>query len=173
VGHLNDKNELHSAVASWQWEHGTRILYMIEMDGHQYAYADYEQNILENASLDQKVVYRSATKDELQVQLVASVQEYVKMVAGSVDALKEKFYGGPDGETWQSLVDFLEQLELLQQALVKLGAQYADNSRFSAMLAELLQAVQSKDSLTVGDLLTFQWATWLKELDARLKACSA
>jgi hypothetical protein len=173
VGSLLDKRDIASALATWQQEHEAQVLYLIELDGCQYPYADYAQGIWDSYSGDQKIILRSATKDELQLQLVTSVQEYIKELSQSLENLSAMFYARPDKRAWNSLSDFLEQLELLQQSLLKIGGQYLDNARFSTMLEELLHAMEIQDSVSVGDILAFRWLLWLQELDNQLTVCSA
>lgn len=173
IGYLSNKQELISALTVWQRKHEAQTLYLVDLNGCQYPYADYIQSILDNCSGEEKVMFLSATKDELYLQLVASIQEYIGVISQSLTKLSEMFYVRPDSEAWHELANFLDQLELLQQSLLKLNGQYLDQVLFSTMLEKLLRAMEIRDNVSVGDLLAYQWLSWLQELDTSLRVCSA
>ena len=174
VGNLADKQEIISALSAWQREHGTRIYYLVVLGNRQYSYSDYWPGILdEYAASAQQVAILSATQEELLLQLVSSIQEYLERVLDSLNELSRRFYANPNREAWVSLADFLEGLDFLQKSLLRIGGQYLDDGRFVGMLQELLQAMENRDSVSVADLLAFEWKEWLLEVNKSLKVYTA
>ncbi len=174
VGNLADKQEIMSALSDWQREHGTRFFYLVAVGNRQYRYSDYWPCILEEyAASEQKVTILSATQEELLLQLVSSLQEYLERVLGSLNELSRRFYANPNQEAWVLLADFLEGLEFLQNSLSRIGGRYLDDGRFVRMLQELLQAMENQDSVSVADLLAYEWKEWLLEVNKSLKVCTA
>jgi hypothetical protein len=174
VGNLAGKQEIIAALSAWQREHGTRIFYLVVLGNSQYSYSDYWPGILdEYAASEQQVTILSATQEELLLQLVSSIQEYLEQVLGSLHELSRRFYANPNREAWVSLADFLEGLDFLQNSLPRVGGQYLDDGCFAGMLQELLQAMENRDSVSVADLLAYEWKEWLLEVDKSLKVITA
>jgi len=61
------------------------------------------------------------------------------------------------------LSDFLEGLDYICQALELLNIDF-DRAQFKQMLQELMQAMDSRDIVTVADLLSYEWSGWLRNI---------
>ena len=120
IGYLSNKQELISALTVWQRKHEAQTLYLVDLNGCQYPYADYIQSILDNCSGEEKVMFLSATKDELYLQLVASIQEYIGVISQSLTKLSEMFYVRPDSEAWHELANFFGSTGIIAAIAVEI-----------------------------------------------------
>lgn len=161
-------SDVASELAGWQKANSDRILYLYECQGEQYSFADsWDEFLKDNIDQDIEVKIITATPGRLRLELVDSTKEYLDRLLGSIEGLASQFYAGPDQSAWEMLSDFIEGLGFICQALTILNCDF-DRERFNQMLLELMQAMESKDIVTVADLLNYEWSGWLEQVKNEL-----
>ncbi len=164
LGVFHSADEVESALADWKRENSDHIFYLFECQGEQFSFRDmWEQFLKDNIAQDIEVRIKTATPEKLRLELVDSTIEYLERLVGSIDDLAAQFYAGPDQAAWKKLSDFLEGLDYICQALELLNIDF-DRAQFKQMLQELMQAMDSRDIVTVADLLSYEWSGWLRNI---------
>ena len=164
LGAFHSTADIESALADWKRVNSDHIFYLFECQGDQYSFGDmWEQFLKDNITQDIEVRIKTATPEMLRLELVDSTIEYLERLVGSIDDLASQFYAGPDQAAWEKLTDFLEGLDYICQALELLNIDF-DRAQFKQMLQELMQAMDSRDIVTVADLLSYEWSGWLRNI---------
>jgi len=164
LGAFQSTAEVESALDAWKKANKEQVFYLIECQGEQFSFRDmWEQFLKDNIAQDIEVRIKTATPEKLRLELVDSTIEYLERLVGSIDDLAAQFYAGPDQAAWKKLSDFLEGLDYICQALKLLNIDF-DQDQFNQMLQEFMQTMESQDIVTVADLLSYEWKSWLENV---------
>lgn len=104
------------------------------------------------------------SSNELVLELAESTQEYLGRLIAAQGNLAARFYTDPDQEAWDLLVQFIEGLNFTYQSLLIIGGTTFNQIQFDTMLNELLQAIENKDTVTIADLVSYEWGPWLSAM---------
>ena len=164
LGAFQSTAEVESALDAWKKANKEQVFYLIECQGEQFSFRDmWEQFLKDNITQDIEVRIKTATPEMLRLELVDSTIEYLERLVGAIDDLAAQFYAGPDQVSWKKLSDFLEGLDYICQALKLLNIDF-DQDQFNQMLQEFMQTMESQDIVTVADLLSYEWKSWLENV---------
>lgn len=165
LGTFNNTADVEAELAGWRKANSDHIFYLYECQGEQYGFSDtWEEFLKDNIDQDIEVKIIAATPEMLRLELVDSTKEYLDRLVESIENLASQFYAGPGQSAWEKLSDFLEGLDFFCQAMELLNCSDFDREGFNRMLLELMQAIESKDIVTVADLLSYEWSGWLEKV---------
>lgn len=97
--------------------------------------------------------------EELQA-LLDSYRSYSKRAIDQLAVVAEKCYQDDQGFVWDAIEDFLDAMEFITQGLVHISSTYSSFSELNEAFAEqfkaLLHAMETKDIVTIGDILSYE-----------------
>lgn len=140
-------------------------------------YWEYLETNLENV---QKVQVELQSIRGIMQEILESTTAYLDRAIPALEKLAESFYSEVNTDTWQSLSDFLEGLQWLEQSREAMDAlpgladivedyeqwnRYCQNMQeLQAVATELNEPLQNADYVSVGDLLLYEVLSQMKEV---------
>ena len=101
----------------------------------------------------------SKMTDELQ-ELLQSYKSYSERAIQQLDAVSEKCYQNEQAFVWDAVEDFVDAMEYITKGLVYISNTYesfsALNHVFTEQFKGLLQAMEDKDMVAIGDILSYE-----------------
>ena len=144
----------------------------LQIDG-QTIYDNYEQYISENAGSINEIRVEMITLEQLNQDILESAQDYIVNAGPKIHSLSEEFYKNPSTQTWTNLEQFLEAIEWLSSMLVNIQEQVGEELQQSLavlkdrnfeQLEALLQAMENKDTILIGDILKYEITALFSDL---------
>jgi hypothetical protein len=149
-------------IVEEQYKQQNLFIDYLEVDGMQ-VYDNFEGYLFEQDA--QKVDFHFATIELLQIELVKSIRDYLGQARSVVRDLADSLYRTPDQQLWKDFELFIEALEWLQSAILKLisSSNEEDLNNFaeihtnlSEKIEELDHALTDTDIILVADLIKYE-----------------
>lgn len=135
-------------------------------------YEDIDIYITDRWDNMQQIEIVVKTEKEFVHELLATSIEYLKGAMPAVETLANQLYQGSNQETWDKLVEFLDGLQWLSNMVDTIHNSKITLTRWPEMIAkfeninshypELNRAIESKDLVLVGDILSYEMIPELK-----------
>ena len=113
--------------------------------------------------------------EELQA-LLDSYKNYCTRAIEQLGVVAEKCYQNDQAFVWDALEDFVDALEFITKGLVHVSAEYEQfsemNEQFTEQFKALLQVMEDKDIVTIGDILSYEITPLFEQLLAKIKEVS-
>lgn len=148
----------------------SKLEYLV-VDGH-IIYADFEKYLVENIGEIKKVVVVTDTTRHLVGDTIDTSQAYIQNALPLIQELGNGFYANLDEKIWLTLVDLLEGIQWILQAVIKIdGVKNLESylldykiwneyvqivSELSIIIPDLQEAMENQDNVLIGDLLLYE-----------------
>lgn len=139
-------------------------------------YDQFEAVILDNLEQQGNLTVSIVTQtvDEMVIDTISSLREYLSKMIPAVEKAADRFYAGPERADWEFFQRCLEGLQWISQtceALSRLEYPGLNKqalsdvyTRLHHQLKELLKALESEQYVVVGDVLLYEMQPVLQDL---------
>lgn len=140
---------------------------------------DFEKYIVENFNYIQQLKIYTISEHQLLMETLEETSRYLSDVVCEIESVSEIFYGEIKGEDWKRFSDFTQGLEwiymTMQSCIFLMNKHSIDTDarkeklvylkeKFESTIQELDKVLNSKDFISVGDIIDYEFKPLLIEL---------
>lgn len=131
-------------------------------------FTDYEFYIEDHLSHIENIKIEVKSTEEFADEILTSIYDYAQRAVSEIKVLSEAFYHSPSAETWGSLHDLIEAIQWMHEAINSINNENKQPANWNSYLSiikefesifpNLMEALETKDSILTGDILQYEIA---------------